>query len=94
LTKQSDIIVTDRFFCALFRKKLPPPEMCVLTTVLTRVMRVTVPIPTLASASELHSVYVGGSVVGVVDPSRHLGSLTIGCLSILMLLTPLTEFTP
>ena len=38
-----------------------------LTTVLTRVMRVTVPISSLASASVLHSA-VGGSVVGVVGP--------------------------
>ena len=35
-------------------------------TVLTRVMRATVPIPTVASASVLHSAPVGGSVVGVV----------------------------
>ena len=35
---------------------------------LTRVMRAAVPIPTLASASVLHSAAVGGSVVGVVRP--------------------------
>ena len=35
---------------------------------LTRVMRATVPIPALASASVLHSAAVGGSVVGVVSP--------------------------
>ena len=39
-----------------------------LTTVLTRVMRTTVPIPALASASVLHSAVMGGSVVGVVGP--------------------------
>ena len=33
---------------------------------LTRVMRTAVPIPTVASASVLHSSTVGGSVVGVV----------------------------
>ena len=32
------------------------------------VMRATVPIPALASASVLHSAAVGGSVVGVVGP--------------------------
>jgi len=37
-----------------------------LVTALTRVMRGTVPIPALASASVLHSAAVGGSVVGVV----------------------------
>ena len=37
-----------------------------LTTALTRVMRATVPIPALASASA--SAAVGGSVVGVVGP--------------------------
>jgi len=48
----------------------------VKAAVLTRVMRATVPIPALASASVLHSAAVG-SVVGVVrPPSRHLGSLT------------------
>jgi len=35
-----------------------------------------VPIPAVASASVLQSAVVGGSVVGVVGPSRHLGSLT------------------
>ena len=34
----------------------------------TRVMRATVPIPALASASVLHCAAVGGSVVGVVGP--------------------------
>ena len=35
---------------------------------LTRVMRVTVPITVLTSASVLHSADVRGSVVGVVRP--------------------------
>ena len=35
---------------------------------LTRVMRATVPIPAVASASVLNSPTVGGSVVGVVRP--------------------------
>jgi len=39
-----------------------------LATALTRVMRATVPIPTVASASVLHAAAVGGSVVGVVRP--------------------------
>jgi len=39
-----------------------------LAAALTRVMRVTVPIPALASASVLQSAAVGGSVVGVVGP--------------------------
>ena len=39
-----------------------------LSVVLTRVMRVTVPIPTVVSGSVLHSTAVGGSVVGVVRP--------------------------
>ena len=39
-----------------------------LAAALTRVMRATVPIPALASASVLHSATVGGSVVGVVRP--------------------------
>ena len=39
-----------------------------LAAALTRVMRATVPIPALASASVLHSAAVGGSVVGVVRP--------------------------
>ena len=39
-----------------------------LAAALTRVMRATVPIPALASASVLQSVTVGGSVVGVVGP--------------------------
>jgi len=37
-----------------------------LAASLTRVMRATVPIPSLASASVLQSATVGGSVVGVV----------------------------
>jgi len=37
-----------------------------LAAALTRVMRATVPIPTLASASVLHSATVGGSVVSEV----------------------------
>ena len=39
-----------------------------LAAALTRVMRATVPIPALASASVLHSAAFGGSVVGVVRP--------------------------
>ena len=39
-----------------------------LAAALTRVMRVTVPIPVLTSCSVLYSVSVGGSVVGVVGP--------------------------
>jgi len=39
-----------------------------LAAALTRVMRVTVPIPALASGSVLQSAPVGGSVVGVVGP--------------------------
>jgi len=39
-----------------------------LAAALTRVMRATVPIPALASASVLHSAAVNGSVVGVVRP--------------------------
>ena len=39
-----------------------------LAAALTRVMRDTVPIPALASASVLHSTVVAGSVVGVVRP--------------------------
>jgi len=39
-----------------------------LAAALTRVMRATVPIPALASASVLHSAAVGGSVEGVVRP--------------------------
>ena len=39
-----------------------------LAATLTRVMRATVPIPALASASVLHSAAVSGSVVGVVRP--------------------------
>ena len=35
---------------------------------LMRVMRATVPIPTVDAASVLHSAAVGGSVVGVVGP--------------------------
>jgi len=65
---------------------------------LTRVKRVTVPFPVLASASVLHSADVGGSVVGVVRPLQTFGELNScelgGCLSILMFLTPLAEVTP
>ena len=39
-----------------------------LAASLTRVMRAAVPIPTVVSASVLHSAVVGGSVVGVVGP--------------------------
>jgi len=39
-----------------------------LAAALTRVKRVAVPIPAVASASVLHSAAVGGSVVGVVRP--------------------------
>ena len=39
-----------------------------LVAALTRVMRATVPIPVVASASVLPSATVGGSVVGVVRP--------------------------
>jgi len=39
-----------------------------LAAALTRVMRATVPIPALASASVLQSAAVDGSVVGVVGP--------------------------
>ena len=39
-----------------------------LAAALTRVMRATVPIPTLVSVSVLQSVVVGGYVVGVVGP--------------------------
>jgi len=39
-----------------------------LAAALLRVMRVTVPIPALASASVLQSAPVGGSVVGVGGP--------------------------
>jgi len=39
-----------------------------LAAALTRVMRATVPIPVPLSTSVLHSVVVGGSVVGVVSP--------------------------
>jgi len=46
-----------------------------LAAALTRVMRATVPIPTLASASVLHSAAVGGSVVGVVRPLQTFGEL-------------------
>jgi len=37
-----------------------------LAVALTHVMRATVPIPALTSASVLHSAAVGGSVLGVV----------------------------
>jgi len=39
-----------------------------LTVARMRVVRATVSIPALASASVLHSTAVGGSVVGVVSP--------------------------
>ena len=39
-----------------------------LAVALTRVMRATIPIPVLTSASVLHSAAVGGSVVGVMGP--------------------------
>ena len=39
-----------------------------LAAALTRVMRATVSIPALASASVMHSAAVGGSVEGVVRP--------------------------
>jgi len=39
-----------------------------LAAALTRVMRAAVPIPTVASASVLHSAVVDGSVTGVVGP--------------------------
>ena len=39
-----------------------------LAAALTRVMRTTVPIPALTSASVLYSAAVSGSVVGVVRP--------------------------
>ena len=39
-----------------------------LAAALTRVMRATVPIPAVASASVLRSAAVAGSVVGVVRP--------------------------
>ena len=39
-----------------------------LAVALARVMRATVPIPSVASVSVLHSAAVGGSVVGVVRP--------------------------
>ena len=43
-------------------------ENAFLAAVLTRVMHAVVSIPTVASASVLHSTAVGGSVVGVVRP--------------------------
>ena len=46
-----------------------------LAAALTRVMRASVPIPALASASVLHSSVVGGSVVGVVGPLWTFGEL-------------------
>jgi len=46
-----------------------------LAAALTRVMRATVPIPALASASVLQSAAVGGSVVGVVGPLWTFGEL-------------------
>ena len=53
-------------------------ETCANQTKLTnmQVLRTVVPIPAFTSASVLHSSTVGGSVVGVVIPSRHLGNLT------------------
>jgi len=39
-----------------------------LAAALTRVMRATVPIPAVASASVVHSAAVGGSVVDVMRP--------------------------
>ena len=39
-----------------------------LSAALTRVMRVTVPIPAVVAVSVLHSAVVGGSVIGVVGP--------------------------
>jgi len=39
-----------------------------LAAALTRVMRATVPIPAVPSASVLHAAAVGGSVIGVVGP--------------------------
>ena len=47
------------------------PTVCfhfLLAAALSRVMRVAVPIPALASVSVLQSAAVGGSVVGVVGP--------------------------
>ena len=46
-----------------------------LAPALTRVMRATVSIPAVASASVLHSAVVGGSVVGVVRPLYTFGEL-------------------
>jgi len=46
-----------------------------LAAALARFMRVTVPIPAVASASVLHSAAVGGSVVGVVRPLWTFGEL-------------------
>jgi len=43
-------------------------NLAIPVAALTRVMRASVPIPTLASASVLQSAAVGGSVVGVVGP--------------------------
>ena len=39
-----------------------------LAAALTRVMRATVPIPAVVSASVVHSTAIGGSVAGVVRP--------------------------
>ena len=39
-----------------------------LAVALTRVMRVTLPIPVVVTASVFHSTTVGGSVVGDVGP--------------------------
>ena len=39
-----------------------------LAVALARGMRVTLPIPVVASASVFHSAAVGGSVIGVVSP--------------------------
>jgi len=46
-----------------------------LTAVLTRVMRAVVSIPTVVSASVLHSATVCGSVVGVVSPLKTFGEV-------------------
>ena len=67
-----------------------------LAAAFARVMSVAMPIPALASVSMLQSAAVGGSIVGVVGLSRHLGTqqLRIGCLSILMFLARLAEIIP
>jgi len=68
-----------------------------LAAALTRVMRASVPIPSVASASVLHSAVVGGSVVGVVRPLETFGesnNCELGVCRFLMFLTPLAEVTP